>query len=125
MAALLFEGWLRTRSAAKQSVDDRARLEQIDECGESVLGSIRAGDMRLTWDLHFIAIGPTCWNQRATAVWKHDEQLQYAASTYRADDFETAALKRMPLAQNCYPAWNLAEMGSVSPCSSTGSTMTC
>jgi len=54
----------------------------------------------------------------AAAVGEHNQQQCYATAAHGAQRLQNAALEGMPLAQDCYRTWKVAEMGSVWWCSS-------
>jgi hypothetical protein len=69
-------------------------------------------------------IGPRGRNERSAAVRQDDEHEQNAASLDAADHRQRLALERVALADDGYLIRDIAEMGSVSPLPSTGSTTT-
>jgi hypothetical protein len=75
---------LRNQTAAEESVDESPHAEQICERREVGLAAVTAGFEWLISGRR--PIGPACRDERAAAVWKHDEQQQSATTLRGAYD---------------------------------------
>jgi hypothetical protein len=100
-------------------------VEEIDKPGEAMLPIIRGCGGSFFRDLRCRQIGPISWDQRAAAIGERHQQRCYAAAVRGAQCLQNAALEGMPLAQDCYWTWKVAEMGSMWWCSSTASIGRC
>jgi hypothetical protein len=114
MATLLIGRWFsgRNQAAAKESVDDQPRVEQIGKRRETGIAMFTDG-RRWPVIAGRFPIGPIGGDERSTAIWKHHEQIQNAAATNCAHDMQGAALKRVPLTQYGHRIQVVVEMGSV------------
>jgi hypothetical protein len=63
-------------------------------------------------------IRPSRRDQRTAAVGQHHQQQCHAVAVRGAQRLQNEALEGMPLAQDCYRTWKVAEMGSMWWCSS-------
>jgi len=71
-----------------------------------------------------LEICPICGDEQATAVLKHEDQLELAPAAHPAGQLERAALKRMARAHNPDQRREAIEVGSVSCLPSIGSSTT-
>jgi len=102
MATLLVGRWrcLRNQAAAKESVHEGPCAEQIRHRREA---GFAIGAIRFDWIIGArLPVAPTGGNQRAAAIWKHHKQQQSVAAPHGAHNRQCAALKRMPLTQDCH-----------------------
>jgi len=86
MATLLVGRWrcLWNQTAAEESVDESPHAEQICQRREAGLATVAAGFEWLIGGRR--PVGPARRNERAAAVWKHDEQQQSATTPRGAHD---------------------------------------
>jgi hypothetical protein len=75
---------LRNQTAAEESVDESPHAEQICQRREVGLAVVTAGFEWLIGGRR--PIGPARRDERAAAVWKHDEQQQSATTPRGAHD---------------------------------------
>jgi hypothetical protein len=113
--ALLWDGGLgpQVRASTEESVYDSACVEQIGKCPKGFLSPSLARGGRLIADSGRCPIGPIGRNERAAAVGQHHKQQLNAATTHGAYNFQSAALKRVPLAHDGDRTRKVAETGSV------------
>ena len=92
-------------------------MEEIDKPGEALRSTVlrRGGGSR---DAQCRPIRPSCWDQSTAAIGEHHQQQCYAAAVRGAQCLQNVALEGVPLAQDCYWTWKVAEMGSMWWCSS-------
>jgi hypothetical protein len=103
----------RLEAPAQESVDDLAKLEQITElteggCVVDILITQRSIGVSIA------PVGPGGRNERSAAVRQDREHVQHAASLDAAHHRQRLPLERVPLADNGYLIWDIAEMGSLS-----------
>jgi len=102
MATLLVGRWrcLRNQAAAKESVHEGPCAEQIRQWREAGIAIGAIGFGRIIGAR--LPVAPAGGNKRTAAIWKRHEQQQSAAAPHGAHNRQCAALKRMPLTQDCH-----------------------
>jgi len=107
----------RVRDAAEESVYDGPCAEEIDKSGEAMRSTLLTRDDGLC-DRRCRKIRPSRRDQRTAAVGQHHQQQCHAVAVRGAQRLQNEALEGMPLAQDCYRTWKVAEMGSMWWCPS-------
>ena len=115
MAALL--ALHRLDRSVVESVNDLAQLEQIAEPAE-IVGTTSIVRRRSPCLLG-VPIGPVGRNQRAATIWQDHENEQDAAPPDAADHGQRLAFEGVALAGDGQRIWNITEMGSLWPLTST------
>ncbi len=105
----------------QKSIDDGAGLEQIRQRAEAHAVRMISGPAAV-WSLE---VGPYGRNERATAVRKHEHQMQLIAPMGPAQHGQGPAFKRMTHAGDRNARRDTLEMGSVWPFPSTACGTTC
>jgi hypothetical protein len=88
-------------------------VEEIDQPDEANRPIILDCRRRLRRDRPRRRIGPISRDEQTAAVGEHHQQHSDAATAQGAHDRKNTALEGMPLADDFYRTWKVAEMGSV------------
>jgi hypothetical protein len=86
MSALLL--WRQSDGSAAESVDEMAKLEQIDKTAERAKGGVVVWQSSRSVGVTLAPVGPLSRNERAAAVGQTEKQKDHTAASDAADHGE-------------------------------------